>query len=54
MEEKQELTPVAAFEVIYRATATLQLNRADNQLMEASLRVLAGLLPRETEVPVAE
>lgn len=54
MEEKKELTAVAAFEIIYRATGALQLNRADNQLLEASLRLIAGLLPREDEAPVAE
>jgi hypothetical protein len=50
MEEKQ-LTPAAAFEIVYRATGTLQLNRADSQLLEASLRVLASLIPNE--VPTA-
>lgn len=54
MEEKQELTPVAAFEIIYRATGALQLNRADSQLLEASLRLLAGLLPRESEDAAAQ
>lgn len=46
MEEKQ-LTPAAAFEIVYRATGALQLNRADSQLLEASLRVLASLIPNE-------
>ncbi|MCX2484526.1 hypothetical protein [Pedobacter sp. MR2016-24] len=54
MEEKKELTPLAAFEIVYRATGTLQLNRADGQLLDNSLRVLAGLLPQETEVPVED
>lgn len=49
MEEKQ-LTPAAAFEIVYRATAALQLNRADSQLLEASLRVLASLIPNEAPV----
>jgi hypothetical protein len=51
MEEKQ-LTPAAAFEIVYRATGSLQLNRADNQLLEASLRVLASLIP--SEIPAAD
>jgi hypothetical protein len=46
MEEKQ-LTPAAAFEIVYRATGALQLNRADNQILEASLRILASLIPSE-------
>ncbi len=47
-EDKQpQLTPATAFEIIYRATGTLQLNRADGQLLEASLRLIASLLPRE-------
>lgn len=46
MEEKQ-LTPAAAFEIVYRATGALQLNRADSQILEASLRVLASLIPNE-------
>jgi len=44
--EKQNLTPETAFEVVYNATGTLQLNRADSQLLEASLRILAGLIPQ--------
>lgn len=50
--ENQQLTPPAAFEIVYRATGALQLNRADNQLLEASLRVLASSIPNE--VPVTE
>jgi len=46
MEEKQ-LTPAAAFEIVYRATGALQLNRADSQLLEAALRTLATLIPQE-------
>ena len=45
MEEK--LTPAQAFEVVYRATGSLQLNRADMQLLDNSLRVLSQLLPHE-------
>ena len=48
--ENQQLTPTAAFEIVYRATGALQLNRADNQLLEASLRVLASLIPNEVPV----
>lgn len=47
MEEQQQLTPVAAFEIIYRATGALQLNRADSQLLEAALRMMASLIPKE-------
>lgn len=50
MEEKK-LTPAAAFEIVYRATGALQLNRADSQLLEASLRVLASLIPNEAAIP---
>ena len=46
MEEKQ-LTPAAAFDIVYRATGALQLNRADSQLLDAALRVLASLVPQE-------
>jgi len=46
MEEKQ-LTPAAAFEIVYRATGALQLNRADSQLLEAALRTIASLIPQE-------
>jgi len=51
MEEKEQLTPAAAFEIIYRATGALQLNRADSQLLENSLRLIASLLPRENAEP---
>lgn len=50
MEEKQ-LTPMQAFDVVYRATGALQLNRADSQVLDASLRVLAQLLPKEEVAP---
>ncbi|GAA3971235.1 hypothetical protein GCM10022246_24660 [Pedobacter ginsengiterrae] len=46
MEEKQ-LTPAAAFDIIYRATGALQLNRADSQLLEAALRTIASIIPQE-------
>lgn len=45
--ENQQLTPAAAFEIVYRATGALQLNRADSQILEASLRVLASLIPND-------
>lgn len=48
MEEKQ-LTPAAAFEIVYRATGALQLNRADSQLLESALRTLASLIPQEQD-----
>lgn len=54
MEEKQpQLTPAIAFEIIYKATGTLQLNRADGQLLDAALRLIASLLPQQ-ESPVAQ
>lgn len=55
MEEKQpQLTPALAFEIIYKATGTLQLNRADGQLLDASLRLMASLLPNESVVAQKE
>lgn len=47
--DEQKLTPKQAFEIIYKATGALQLNRADNQVLEASLRILASCLPKDAE-----
>lgn len=44
--EEQQLTPETAFEIVYNATGALQLNRADAKVLDASLRILAGLIPR--------
>jgi len=46
MEQKQ-LTHQEAFGVIYQMTGQLALNRADAQVLDNSLRVLATLLPQE-------
>ncbi|WP_157262852.1 hypothetical protein [Pedobacter steynii] len=43
--EEQQLTPKTAFEIVYNATGALQLNRTDARVLDAALRVLAGLIP---------
>lgn len=53
MEQKQ-LTPQQAFEVLYQATGALTLNRQDGQVLDASLRVLAQLVPQEDAAPADE
>ena len=47
--ENNQLTPQQAFEVIYRLTGNLTLNRADGQVLDLSLRTIAQLLPKEEE-----
>jgi hypothetical protein len=47
MENNQQLLPQQAFEVIYRLTGNLTLNRQDGQLLDLSLRTIAQLLPKE-------
>jgi hypothetical protein len=45
--DNTQLTPAHAFEVIFQMTGTLQLNRKDSQILDSSLRTLAGLIPKE-------
>lgn len=47
MEQQAPMTPAQAFEIVYRLTGTLQLNRVDGQILETALRTLASLIPRE-------
>ncbi|WP_316768693.1 hypothetical protein [Pedobacter frigiditerrae] len=47
MEQQAPMTPAQAFEIVYRLTGTLQLNRVDNQILDTALRTLALLIPKE-------
>lgn len=52
--EQQTLTAEQSFEVIFKLTSSLTLNRQDHAIMDSALRTLAGLIqPAEQEQPTA-
>lgn len=48
MEQKQ-LEPKQAIQIIYNALGQLALKREDHMLIEAAIKVMANLLPKEEE-----